>query len=147
MDLSKLATKEKSEKGARLYFVAPDGRETTIFMDVLGQDSKKYLNRINESVLESVNKRKDTDKKEVDMDDLLEGQEKQLETLTMMVVGWGDHEETKDKDPKKGKIKDTLTWGEEELKCSVKNILRVFEACPWMKEQVNAFMGKRANFL
>ena len=153
VDLRKLDTKTLSEKGARLYFVAPDGRETTFFMEVLGPDSKLAINKVNEAVLEYVNNPKeDTEDKVVqDMDSLVENQEKYLDTLFDRIIGWGDHEdledEDKDKDPKKGKIVETILWGEDKMKFSKANVLKVLDACPWMKEQINAFMGKRANFL
>lgn len=145
MDLSNLATKEKSEKGSRLYFVAPDGRETTLFMDVLGQDSDVYLNRINQVVLENVSKK--STKKESDEEVFERGRRSQLDTLCLMIVGWGDHANTKKEDPREGKELDYFQWGDKQLACTDENKKFVFEQCPWMKEQVNKFMGDRANFL
>jgi hypothetical protein len=151
MDLSKLDTKTISEKGAKLYFVAPNGRETTFFMEVLGPDSKLAINKVNEAVLEYVNNKKDSDEDEEkviqDMESLLENQEKYATSLFERVIGWGDHEETKSKDPKKGTIVNTILWGEDKLEFSKENVLKVLDACPWMKEQISSFMGKRANFL
>lgn len=151
-DLSKLDTKTLSEKGAKLYFIAPDGRETTFFMELLGPDSKLAINKVNEAVLEYVNtpkdKKEDTNAPAVkDMEELIANQEKYAETLFERIIGWGDHEDTEDKDPKKGKIIKTILWGEEKLKFSKENVLKVIDACPWMKEQINSFMGERANFL
>lgn len=146
LDLEALDVKKKSEEGSRLYFKHPNGtgEEMTCFMDVLGKDSSVFIDHQHEQLLKRANKK--VTKKEVNEDDLERIEEEQIDLLTEMVVGLGDHEETKSK-TKKGKELDYIIFKGENLTYSKKNVKLLLTTFPWMREQVAVFIGDRANFL
>lgn len=42
---------------------------------------------------------------------------------------------------------ENVEWEEESLECTYKNVKMALERLPWMREQLDAFMSDRANFL
>jgi len=139
IDLTTLDSKAKSEKGARLNFINPaDGSEMTTFMDVLGRDSATWTNMEREDLLKNVNKK--TSKKKATEDDAIEIEQKITEKLAKMVTKFGEIDD-------KGKEVDYILFQGDKLKWSFENAVLVLETLPWMREQVNVFIGDRANFL
>lgn len=139
MDLALLDSKKQAEKGARLYFINPaTGEEMDIFMDVLGRDSSKWINMEREDLLKNVNKK--TSKKKATEDDAIEIEDNITIKLAKMVTKFGDKDE-------KGKDLDYITFGADKLKFNFDNVYFLLDKLPWMKEQVNLFIGDRANFL
>lgn len=151
LDLNTLDTTKKAEEGTRLYFKHPDGSgaELTIFMDVLGRDSSVWINHQHENLLKRANKK--VVKQAVDETDIAKVESEQIEFLAKMVIGMGDHEDLKKPDPKnpdkKGKEIDSILCNGEQLTFNKKNVIMLLDKFPWMREQVAAFIGDRANFL
>lgn len=40
-----------------------------------------------------------------------------------------------------------VVWGGQPMECTSANVRQLFDSCPWIKEQVDEFVGDRGNFM
>ncbi len=142
-DMSRFDFKSKAEKGSRLFFKDPiDGTELDLYMDVLGADSTtfKRLERERKAgVMNEVAQSKGK-KKEWTAESIEETEQEDLEMLANVVTGFGDKD--------KNKIVDYIILPDEtKVTFNKKNVKKLFNIFPFMLDQVNSYIGNRANFL
>lgn len=129
MDLNKLSTKATSQTGAKLVLRHPDTDELMdISLTLAGADSQRYRNASHKVQNRSLKRGKfkvTAEKVEANS----------LEILTACVVNWENVVDSelfpKDKAPE----------------CNEKNVLAFFKKHIWAKEQADAFIADRGNFL
>lgn len=140
MDLSKFATRERASKGATLHLKSPadgtllmtegaDPKPVTI--TVIGQDAKEYNSlrqRLADRRLSDVVKSGGLQAKGVVTSAKLESDSTELAVAA--TVSW-----------------ENITWEGKTLLCSPENATMLYNNCPWIMEQVQAFTADRANFL
>jgi len=127
MDLSSLDMTKFADEGATLEILHPatlepllhNGEPVTITL--LGQDSSVFRAEIQRRAKAQMNKRQkiDIDKVAGDSADL----------LAVLTVNWYGIEE-----------------GGKELECNRENAKGVYEKYGWLRQQVDEFIGDRANF-
>jgi hypothetical protein len=137
MDLQKLNSVDACEKGAVLSIVDPRDEETILTDDatkepititVIGRDSKLYQEQQHKAVDKRINRRIAKGKKEKLSSAELE--DDTLETLVKCTRAWSH-----------------IAYGGKELECTPENVRMIYTNVPWLREQVNEFIGDRANFL
>ena len=139
MDLAQLDSKKKAEAGVRMNLVHPaTGEDMTTFVEVLGTDSSTWQNMVREDLLKNVNKK--SNKKIATEDDAIRIEKDIVIKLARMIKCFGDVEE-------KGKEVSYILFEGDKLKYSEDNAVKLLEALPWFKEQLNIFIGDRSNFL
>ncbi len=125
LDLADIASKTQNE--ARFEILHPStGAGTGIYFTVHSPDSKEY--RKFQSTVQNRNlqiSRKNSNR--LDMEQIAAGA---LDLLVWSVKGW-----------------ENVQWSKTELECTETNVRMVFERLPWIKEQVDEFISRRANFL
>lgn len=127
-DLSKLDTSEAAEMGAVLDVLHPTENTTLgIKITLAGADSDIYRKTVNKSV----NKRVQRMKPGQSMPFTAEEQEESgISLLAACTLAW----------------EGVLVDGQE-LPCSKDNAKALYRRFPWIREQVDTFIGDRANFL
>ena len=134
MDLSALDTSKAAEQGAKLHLRHPtedypitdngkkDGQPVTITL--IGADSETFR-RFSQSQmdrrLKAASKRQYTS---------AAAEEDATDLLVACTVGWGN-----------------IELDGKDLPFSKENAKLLYDRLPWVKEQVGAFIGERANFL
>ena len=139
MDLGKFDLKRSANKGAKCYLKSPaDGKtELPVFFNVLGRDSDTYRKFFKEAQMKLMN-----DKiagKKIDEKSFEDSEIEDVEFLANLITGWGETEDEKDSA--------TILIDEKKLKCDYSNIVKVLTQYTWIREQINAFIWNRANFL
>lgn len=139
MDLGKFDLKRSANKGAKCYLKSPaDGKtELPVFFNVLGRDSDTYRKFFKEAQMKLMN-----DKiagKKIDEKSFEDSEIEDVEFLANLITGWGETED--------GKDSATILIDEKKLKCDYNNIVKVLTQYTWIREQINAFIWNRANFL
>jgi hypothetical protein len=127
-DLSKLDTGEAAEKGAVLEILHPT--ENTLLgikITLAGADSDLYRQTVNKSVNKRVQRMKPGQSLPFTAE---EQEESGLVLLATCTLAW------------EGVVLDGT-----ELPCTKENAKTVYKRFHWIKEQVDAFIGDRANFL
>ena len=121
MDLSTLDVKKGANEGAELKLLHPvSGEDTGIRISVVGRDSDLYQQELRRIQNSRIRKGVVTSASRDDG----------VELLAKCTTGWDGVEE-------KGSV----------LEFSEENAKRVYKAYPWIREQVELFMGDRSNFL
>ncbi|HEY8359362.1 MAG TPA: hypothetical protein VIL30_18075 [Ramlibacter sp.] len=132
MDLLTLDTKDASNQGAVMELENPATGEKLltesgepITITLLGIDSDKLKKRQNELTNEVLKKgfrpkMTTAEKQETD----------RLTTLALATVSWSN-----------------IEMGGKKLDCTTDNARSLYKALPWLKEQADAFIADRANFL
>lgn len=127
MDFKTLDVTAAANAGALLQITHPatgeDLEGTTITL--LGQDSDTYRKEVKRRAEQSLNGKGRN--KKIDLD---EAQRKGAETLAKLTTGWTGFEE-----------------GKKEVECTFENAVRMYLEYPWLREQVEAFISDRANFI
>jgi hypothetical protein len=122
MDLSKYNMAEHAEAGAELIIILPDRTKSDWKIRLRGKDSSDYRRALNKLVKKSMNK-------SVDDDD----EDGSNPTLAACVMSWAG-----------------ATMDGVDFECNAKNIDLVTsydKGYKWVAEQIDAFIGDRANFL
>lgn len=117
MDIDKLYTADAHEEGAEMQVKDFNGKEIDCWIKVVGVDSKKFRN---ESLTLKRNLVKNDD---VDVEAV------KAESLANVTLDWRGFES-------KGK----------ELPFSQKAVKKLYEDAPYIMDQVDRFISKRANF-
>lgn len=135
-DLNDIDTKKLSEAGVALQIKRLDGTPLvnaageSVTITLLGPDSAKYRALTRESIKKRLDRRV-TGASDVTMDDLDQIERETIEILVVCTVGWTG----------------VRTPEGETIACTQDNARRLYENYPVVREQVDAFVGNRANFL
>jgi len=125
MDFSDLDVTTAADKGAEMQVRHPvTGEAMDASIVLLGSDSKTFRDIVRDRARDAMNQRK---RKNVSLE---EAEEQALSTLVRCTVSWKGVQE-------KG----------ESLKCTPENVEHMYKGYPWLREQVDEFIGDRANFL
>jgi hypothetical protein len=128
MDLSTLDVKSAAERGADLHLEHPttgeplkteDGKNITIRL--LGNDSREFRAGLSEIAEKNVGKKRTS---------FASAEANGIELLARVTVGWQN-----------------VTYKGEALKCTPENVRTLYTEISWIKEQVDAFVADRSNFL
>lgn len=131
MDLSTLNVAAAADRGADLHLAHPstgeplyteDGKPVTIRL--LGADSHEYRQRIRRLANQNLNKKKR------ERQNLEQIEEQAAELLAAITVGWSN-----------------IVLEGETVECNVDNAKSLYLDYAWIREQVDEFVGERANFL
>lgn len=136
-DFASIDTKKLSESGAPLSIKKLDGsplldrngQPVTILL--LGPDSSKYRALARENVRRRLEKRAAGGPAPITGDEIDEVERETLEILAVCTVGW----------------KGVYTPDGDEIACTTDNARKLYENYPVVREQVDAFVGSRANFI
>ena len=129
MDLKKYNLTERADNGATLDLVDPITGETlegVTFM-LLGTDSAAYREHTRGIQRARIAKLAKSRSKSLD---LSVSEREEAETLAVCTIGW-----------------EGIKYGEVELEYSHDAAVQLYLNHPWIKDQVDAFIGDRANFL
>lgn len=135
-DLNDIDTKKLSEAGVALQIKRLDGTPLvnaageSVTITLLGPDSAKYRALTRESIKKRLDRRVQG-AADVTMDDLDQIERETIEILVVCTVGWTG----------------VRTPEGETIACTQDNARRLYENYPVVREQVDAFVGNRANFL
>lgn len=131
MDLATLDSVKAANEGAAMEVLHPtsnvplkDDQENPITITLIGQDSDKVKKR---QRLE-MNKRLKAGRRSTMTAEELE--EQGLELLAFCTVSWSG-----------------IKLDGQLLDCTADNAMKVYKRVPWLREQVDSFVGDRANFL
>lgn len=142
MDFGKLDAVGKANAGFKLVLNHPGtGDPTDVYITVLGRDSTEYRRLAAEQQRRRLNKLAKTGRLRLDQDDDLDKDAVAL--LAACTKGWGTTAEALPE----GARADVLTYHGEDLPCTRENAARVYTEQPWLREQVEAAVTDRANFL
>jgi len=135
IDLLTLDIVAKSDEGSEIELLHPVSKEPLeMFITVAGFDSKiatKFTRKLQNKRLAQMKKKKDLSF-DLSQDDLDDGS---LNLLAECTLGWRSSEGA-----------DFLLDGKP-LAFSKENAKKLYQRFPWIKEQVDAWVGDRANFL
>lgn len=136
MDLSQLSTKELSDQGVVMTVINPKtGEELSsngevVTLTLAGIDSDRYRahqRKLQNRRLKSLSRGRGA-KLDLDADDL---DEESLDTLVACTLDWSGIGWESDKD----------------LPCTPENVKMVYQKLPWLRDQVDFFIGSRENFI
>lgn len=123
-DLAALKTTETHEEGAELELTHPTtGEPLGAFIMVVGTDSETY----NKARRKMTDKRLKRKLSKLTMEDV---ERENIEMLASCTKGWRG-----------------VVINKEEVPYTFANACTLYTEYPWIREQVDAFMGDRANFL
>lgn len=132
-DLATLDTTDAAEKGERMEVMHPTSGaplmngSTAIALILAGQDSDRY--RVADRKIS--NKRLATSRNGQRITLTSEGIEADnLQRLVACTISWQG-----------------VAWDGAEKECTPENVRAAYDRWPWMREQAEAFIGDRANFL
>ena len=127
-DLTSLDTNEAAEKGAVCEIMHPtENTPLGIKITLAGADSDIYRKTVNKSVNKRVQRLRPGQSVPFTAE---EQEESGLNLLAICTLAW----------------EGVIVEGEE-LPCTQENVKMVYQRFPWIKEQVDQFIGDRANFL
>lgn len=127
MDLSKLDTTERANKGAWTTVVdIGTGKETDARILLAGVDSEQFK----EAKEKWENKRRAKLEKGAGLPTSQELDQARLETLVACTLDW-----------------ENVDVDGNSLSCNRSQIIYVYKRFPWLREQVDQFIGDRRNFL
>lgn len=127
-DLSKLDTSEAAETGAVLEVLHPtENTSLGIKITLAGADSDIYRKTVNKNVNKRVQRMKPGQSIPFTAE---EQEESGLNLLAICTLAW------------EGVVVDG-----QELPCDKENAKAIYRRFPWIREQVDTFIGDRANFL
>lgn len=135
-DLASVDTKTLSEQGVPLsirrvdgsLLLDRDGKEVQITL--LGPDSSKYRSLTRENVRKRLERRA-LGAKDLTVEEIDEVEADSMEILAVCTTGWVG----------------VNTPQGEPIPCTVENALKLYQNYPVIREQVDAFVGNRANFI
>jgi len=119
MELGELLTREAHEAGAECKIKGPDGKLTDLVITVRGVDSKEWRKANKDAQRDAL--RAAANGKPVDVDE--------VGLLVSATIGWHG-----------------LVNEGKEYKFSEKRCRQLYEDAPYIRDQVDQFVGKRSNF-
>jgi len=124
VDLSQFDTKKTSEEGVWVEIESPiDGEPLGIHFKILGSDSEVY----NKQIRKNKDKMMKQGMRNIKSENL---EVEEIELLVACTVDW-----------------DNIVDNGEKLECTKENVRCVYKNYPWIKDQVDDFIGDRSNFL
>lgn len=124
VDLSQFDTKKTSEEGVWVEIESPtDGEPLGTHFKILGSDSEVY----NKQLRKNKDKMMKQGMKNIKSENL---EVEEIELLVACTVDW-----------------DNIVDNGEKLECTKENVRYVYKTYPWIKDQVDEFIGDRSNFL
>jgi len=124
VDLSQFDTKKTSEEGVWVEIENPiDGEPLGIHFKILGSDSEVY----NKQIRKNKDKMMKQGMRNIKSENL---EVEEIELLVACTVDW-----------------DNIVDNGEKLECTKENVRYVYKNYPWIKDQVDDFIGDRSNFL
>ena len=127
-DLTNLDTSDAAEKGAVLEVLHPsDNTPLGIKITLAGADSDVYRQTVNKAVNKRVQRLRPGQSLPFTAE---EQEESGLNLLATCTLAW-----------------EGVVVEGEELPCTKENVKMVYKRFPWIREQVDQFIGDRANFL
>ena len=128
MDVFKLNTKQAANEGVEVAIFHPATRaDTGIVFKLAGIDSDVYQKASREAQRRRLQVLARGGQMKLTPEEL---EAESLALLVSCVLGW-----------------DGVESEGAALPCTAENVKKVFEACPWIKDQVDAAIGDRALFL
>lgn len=144
MDVLKLDTQTACDESIDVELVSPvDGIGTGIFIKVVGKDSKicqDYSRDQIDVALKKAHRAKQRGR-DVELQNSAKLKNRELDFLTACTVGWFC--DTKDQNG----IKDTITFGEEELVFNPSNVKKLLKRLPWIASQIDDAIGDLSLFM
>lgn len=135
IDLADLDTSAACDKPVEVELKHPATHAPLgIFISIIGKDSSTFRDYIRESVNDNLRKQF-SGKKDTDIPTVEKGEEKAVEAVTVCTVGWRTGDEK------------TLTFKGEVLPFNVANAKKVYEALPWIRQQVDEAIGNLSLFM
>lgn len=141
LDLKGLRTKETATTGVKYQLrhpgtdepMADAGKPVTITL--AGQDSTQYRTALRKRSARMIAEAQGTRRRKGPSESEAEVMAEQAETDTLAMI-----------------VACTLAWErigfeEAELACTPENAAKLYTECPWIREQAEAFVADRANFL
>lgn len=132
MDLSQLVIDSATDEGAKCEIFHPVTEQSfdpPIYITVAGIDSETYQKAQRDVANKRLKKaagrgriRLTTTAEEIEAD--------QVELLARCTLGW-----------------ENIDWEGKPYQCTLENARRLYLKAPWLREQVDLFIGDRANFL
>lgn len=121
MDIAKLETKAAHDTGAEVRIIGPDGRLTDFYITVVGLDSAVWRSIMRKQHRDALNA-------------AMEGAEHDIDAespalLAEATIGWRG-----------------LEADGEAVEFSKETAKRLYENAPYIADQLDRFIGKRANF-
>ena len=124
MDLKNLNVTEKAEEGSWCELEHPVTGETLdIRIKLAGIDSKTYR----EAARKQINKRLKKGLRKISVEDT---EQEEIELLAACTLDW-----------------ENVEYEGKELECNPENVKFVYKEFPWIREQVDAFIADRGNYL
>ena len=124
MDLKKLNITEKAEEGSWCELEHPVTGETLdIRIKLAGIDSKTYR----EAARKQINKRLKKGLRKISIEDT---EQEEIELLAACTLDW-----------------ENVEYEGNVLECNPENVKFVYKEFPWIREQVDAFIADRGNYL
>jgi len=135
MDLSQFNTQEKSEKGAKLHLAGPDGTllydeesKEPVTITLMGADSNLFTSARHQMLTKRL-------KKQLGRRNQLHLTAEEMDNETLDIL-----------------VKCTLSWEHIVVSaarppCTAENVRNLYRTYPWIREQVDEFIGDRSNFL
>lgn len=128
MDLNKYNLSKSADAGADLALEDPvTGEELDVIITLLGSDSAAYRNKAREMQRDRISKMAKSRSKKLD---LSVSEKEECELLAACTIGW-----------------DGIELDGVEIKFTYDEAVKLYLDFPWIKEQVDEFIGDRANFL
>ena len=133
MDLANLDVKAAADEGATLHLEHPttgellfadDEKKKPMTIKLVGTDSQIYNDILQRRARKQVNKRRP------DKIDVAEARRKGTELLARCTLSWNN-----------------ILNGGKNTKHSYEAAVKLYEEFPWIREQVDRFVGDRSNFL
>lgn len=123
MDINQLETAPIHEEGREVQIKGPDGLETDVYIHVVGVDSKtwrKIARKMQKGVIEESLPDKYKD----------DGISERAESIAQATIGWRG-----------------ITDDGKEVKFSKSKAFNLYRNAPYILNQVDVFIGNRANFM
>lgn len=133
MDLKQFDTKEGANKGVVFHPIPPGYMSPIeeISITVIGIDSKRFIDKALKNAREDMSLIKRQPKKsDITDEDIERARNRKVEDIAICIIDWTGIEE-------KGEI----------VPFSYENAVRILTDYPWLHEQLDMFIGDRANFL
>lgn len=144
MDVLKLDTQIACDDRIDVELTSPvNGVGTGIYLQVVGKDSKICQDYSRDQIDEALKKahRAKQRGRDVELQSSAKLKMREIDFLTACTVGWYCKVDSQ------GGIKDTITFGDEELVFNPSNVRKLFKKLPWIASQADDAIGDLSLFM
>ena len=137
-DLAAFDTVAASNKGAEVELLDLNNVSTGIFIKVLGSDSAVWREHINERANKRIVAQFKAQRGGLKPSDIPTKEEADADAITLLTlctVGWRTNDNP------------VITFNGEELAFNAVNCARIYTELPFVRDQVDAFIGDMGNFI